>query len=521
MTGASQFHYDGLESGGVYFWRVRTLCGETLSAFTSCNDFTTFSEGRYEVVPDTAILGKDLVLAVRGSNNAPIKGYSLLIRFDPAVFAVGPGIVDTIGTAASGARILSSAATDTTAKAGVVFSYGCPPSIPEGEHTYMKFHLHVKPGAPLGPTTVEILDIPPTRNRMTRCDGSTLVPARIPGTITIFREAFTRGDADGDGAITITDPITNLAYQFMGGSLSCLDAADDDDNGEVNISDPIYSLAYQFEGGAEFPGPYPWCDPDPTTDALACVCNPSCMACSLGTFRREPGATTEATLMVNGIRRTGKDRVLYTLYLRNDTPLWGFEYTFRYPPSKLRFEHIAGNDFEFSSGRAAEEGDLVRIGNVVSMSLSGALSPGIHGIGQLEFTSLQKADEDQMLEFVSGLCALEGGGSGTVVLGVISGVPSAEAGVPRSIAPRITPNPFNPETTVHFAVPVACPVRIEIYNTSGQRVRLLLEETKKPGFHAATWNGLDDRGAQLGSGVFFCRIRVGGLSETRKLVLVR
>lgn len=92
-------------------------------------------------------------------------------------------------------------------------------------------------------------------------------------------EGFRRGDFDGSGSVDITDPISNLTYQFLGGvDLHCEDAADTNDDGAVNISDPVHNLSYLFLGKAPPPAPGPEnCGDDPTPDGLACeVSHPDC-----------------------------------------------------------------------------------------------------------------------------------------------------------------------------------------------------------------------------------------------------
>jgi hypothetical protein len=83
---------------------------------------------------------------------------------------------------------------------------------------------------------------------------------------------FVRGNANGDLAINITDPIFALSYLFLGGiEPGCLDAADADDDGRLNITDPIYVLNFLFLGGEPIPPPYASCGPDPTPgDSLTC-----------------------------------------------------------------------------------------------------------------------------------------------------------------------------------------------------------------------------------------------------------
>jgi hypothetical protein len=88
---------------------------------------------------------------------------------------------------------------------------------------------------------------------------------------------FQRGDANGDGAWDIADPIALLAHLFAGGALPCLDAADANDSGELNIADGIYLLSYVFAGGRAPPAPFPLCGFDPGADLLACDHNPRCL----------------------------------------------------------------------------------------------------------------------------------------------------------------------------------------------------------------------------------------------------
>jgi hypothetical protein len=82
---------------------------------------------------------------------------------------------------------------------------------------------------------------------------------------------FRRGEATGDGAVNISDPIAILQYLFGSGAPPrCIDAGDATDDGAVNITDPIFLLNYLFLGTAAPPDPGPdACGPDPTADELA------------------------------------------------------------------------------------------------------------------------------------------------------------------------------------------------------------------------------------------------------------
>jgi parallel beta-helix repeat protein len=85
------------------------------------------------------------------------------------------------------------------------------------------------------------------------------------------------------------------------------------------------------------------------------------------------------------------------------------------------------------------------------------------------------------------------------------------------------PNPFNPKTTIEYVVPDAGgAVRLAVYDLSGRLVRSLVDGEQPAGKHVAVWDGRDDRGRELGSGVYFYRLEIGGGYRTeRKMVLLK
>jgi FlgD Ig-like domain len=84
------------------------------------------------------------------------------------------------------------------------------------------------------------------------------------------------------------------------------------------------------------------------------------------------------------------------------------------------------------------------------------------------------------------------------------------------------PNPFNPITTIAYDVPVGgAEVNIFIYDVSGRLVRELVNEHRAAGSWSVQWNGEDDRGVRVASGVYFYRMRAGDFVETKKMVLLK
>ncbi|MFH1279936.1 MAG: M28 family peptidase [Candidatus Eisenbacteria bacterium] len=97
--------------------------------------------------------------------------------------------------------------------------------------------------------------------------------------------------------------------------------------------------------------------------------------------------------------------------------------------------------------------------------------------------------------------------------------PAASARV--VLGPNV-PNPFNPVTDIRFAVPApGRKVTLKIYDLSGREVRTLVDAEKLSGERNVTWNGTDNAGHDVASGVYFYRLEAGGEKLAKKLLLVR
>ncbi len=84
------------------------------------------------------------------------------------------------------------------------------------------------------------------------------------------------------------------------------------------------------------------------------------------------------------------------------------------------------------------------------------------------------------------------------------------------------PNPFNPETVIRYSLPEAATVTLEIYNMLGQKVRTLVDHTQQAAdFYSLSWNGRDDNGKALSSGMYLYRLNAGSYVNTRKMVLMK
>jgi flagellar hook assembly protein FlgD len=85
----------------------------------------------------------------------------------------------------------------------------------------------------------------------------------------------------------------------------------------------------------------------------------------------------------------------------------------------------------------------------------------------------------------------------------------------------VTPNPFNPQTTLSVEVGVDGRVVLDLFDGAGRRVRRLADSAHPAGVHRFAWDGRDDAGRELGSGTYYARLRAGGVTRVQRLVLVR
>jgi hypothetical protein len=83
------------------------------------------------------------------------------------------------------------------------------------------------------------------------------------------------------------------------------------------------------------------------------------------------------------------------------------------------------------------------------------------------------------------------------------------------------PNPFNPITSIQFSLSVSERVSLKIYNLAGQEVRTLVDEEKRAGEHQVFWDGKDNSGKDVASGIYFYHVRAKNFTQTKKMVLLK
>ncbi|MBN2090710.1 T9SS type A sorting domain-containing protein, partial [candidate division KSB1 bacterium] len=87
------------------------------------------------------------------------------------------------------------------------------------------------------------------------------------------------------------------------------------------------------------------------------------------------------------------------------------------------------------------------------------------------------------------------------------------------------PNPFNPTTTIAYQLPVAAVVKLDIFNTLGQKIRTLVEAPQTAGNYQQQWDGLTDDQSSAANGIYIYRIQLTSgkkiIQYSRKMVLLK
>jgi hypothetical protein len=83
------------------------------------------------------------------------------------------------------------------------------------------------------------------------------------------------------------------------------------------------------------------------------------------------------------------------------------------------------------------------------------------------------------------------------------------------------PNPFNPTTTIKYAIASDADVDLTIYDVAGRKVRTLVSERQRADVHRVVWDGVNDAGERVASGMYFYRLVAGKFTQTKKMLLLK
>ena len=107
-------------------------------------------------------------------------------------------------------------------------------------------------------------------------------------------------------------------------------------------------------------------------------------------------------------------------------------------------------------------------------------------------------------------------------MGYVTGVKSDIVAAPLTYElDQNFPNPFNPETRIYFTLPESQRVQLVVYNVMGQQVRRLIDTQYTAGHHVVNWDGRNEAGALVPTGVYIYRIKAGDFIDYKKMTLMK
>ena len=205
---------------------------------------------------------------------------------------------------------------------------------------------------------------------------------------------------------------------------------------------------------------------------------------------------------------------------------WGYTGNFQTPDSTTFFE-TATEMTRFTHHPHGATGQILYVANgnsddwmygeQTAKNKIYAMTPEIGaGFWPLQSKIFQFADQQLHANLVAAR------GQGVIDDSLLSTVITAAPEVPGvfSVRPNY-PNPFNPATTIAYELSRNSQVRLMVYDILGRKVRTLVDERVQPGHYRAVWDGRDDGGTRMSSGVYVFRFRAGDYQKVRKMVLLR
>jgi len=305
------------------------------------------------------------------------------------------------------------------------------------------------------------------------------------------------GDANSDGKVTISDVVYINNYLFRGGKAPCpMGATDANRDCEVSVSDVVYLINYLFKGG-----PPPVCGGGGPflANSLSKLCSTSPSAeISLSEPRFIQDGTAEITI-------AGKF----------DIELAAIQLEVNYDPKQIKLiepvltPRVEGLQIYFGAVNGEMKigilditgAHLIPAGNSPILTLKAEAKD----LSSLKICTAILVDENAN-EFLANVVQK----SEKVTL------PPDEYSLSQNY-----PNPFNPETEMSYVLPNASYVKLSIYNLLGQKVKTLVDGYQEAGYRTVLWDGKNDRGEGISSGIYFYSLKAGDFTQTRKMVLMK
>lgn len=217
-----------------------------------------------------------------------------------------------------------------------------------------------------------------------------------------------------------------------------------------------------------------------------------------------------------------KGKVNVPLTMKASEPVSGMQLVLKMDPYKFQISkpEITELSRDMSVAISAKENSV----HVLVYSLSGEPIPSGEGqVLTLPINILQPLQEDCSVEIEKAVVATVGGGRLQAIYGENK---TSVAALPENYALlQNNPNPFNMSTSITYEVPPqlqgAAKIRITVYNAQGQTVRVLEDQQRVAGRYTVNWDGKDDMGRYVSSGVYFYKMTADNVVLTKKMAVMK
>jgi len=226
------------------------------------------------------------------------------------------------------------------------------------------------------------------------------------------------------------------------------------------------------------------------------------------------GVNVDASMVLNVVRADAETNADYVaeVSIQNVTELKSFDFKLAFNPEKVEFLSVDGLGEELTLIRTEKPGELL-------VAKAFREEDVFDGIIRVNFASTGKAG-DSMMSLVAGNLAdesymanmIDEANLGTFRLEALPTVFALDQNFP---------NPFNPITTIRYSIPTDAHVELVIINLNGQVVRTLVNNDQRADFYNVVWNGRNQNGNEVATGMYFYRIQAGKLSDIKKLMLIK
>jgi hypothetical protein len=351
----------------------------------------------------------------------------------------------------------------------------------------------------------------------------------------IMLPAFMRGDCNGDGVYLLGDGLYILNYYIGAVPIeppTCTDAFDYNDDGSITLGDGLGFLTWYCGTSGASPPASPWmhCGVDPTPgDSFECVWHATCMSEDgvLAKLRREPYSVNESDneVIIEAKEGSKNYEVVASVDIVNNEELSGFEFSVLYDPrvfsvTAVNNSSLVSEDFDFFVVDVSKAGN-VRVSCVPDFEMKKGLEKGDNEIAEIAFKIRDPVLSSNALIQLDNVW-LYNEAVEVVPAQWIDAIVKIDGSLPDGFHLwQNHPNPFNSATEIRYDLPRSYQVRIDIFNLLGQKVATLVDESKSAGIWRTIWNGNNDRGEKVTSGIYFCRMEVGKFQAIRQMLYLK